>query len=443
MTDSPAAAVVARRIWLALGLVAVAALALFVAGTRTQDHALRASFDAAAGLSKGMDVQLDGLDVGKVHEVRYHGGRAEVVLGIDDGPAWPLPRGTRAVLRHGTLIGSATRRVDLHPGPASAPDLPDGGVIAARDTRTPVEWDEVFGTLDTDTRAAARAAARRGAAVLRGREADLNRGLAAAPVGAEALAGVLDDVAADRAMLDRLVVQADRVTGTLAARRDRVRALVVVARETFGAFAQRSQGVRDTLDALPGALGQATRSLRRVRGTSASLRPVLRQLAPGARELRRLHVELDPALRALREVTPAGLRVTAAARSASAPVRRLLAELGPFLGLQAAPVLEDLAPMLGCITPYAPELTGFLATWNSWNHRRDAQTNYGRFHILEGLPTLTSLPGATPGGAAQFPGLQYSRGLAPGELAGRPKTDERCGYTAALRDPALDPEAGR
>jgi virulence factor Mce-like protein len=436
------AARIARAFWLAVALVAAVALASAVRMSRTSDHAVRASFDAAVGLAPGMDVQLDGLDVGKVKEVSYDGGRAEVVLGINDGPAWPLPRGSKAITRFGTTIGSATRRVDLVLGPRSAAPIPDGGIIAASSTQTAVEWHEVFATLDRDARIDARRLAARGVAVLDRRDDDLNRGLAATPGAVDALDGVLGDLAGDRALLARLIPQTDRVTRTLAARDDAISALVLVAGRTLNSFARRNRDVRATLDALPGTLDALTSSLDRVRHTSRRLRPVLADLGPGARELRTLDRDLAPALRALRAVTPAGLRLAATARRTGTPVERLLAALGPLLGDRAAPVLEALAPMLDCIAPYAPELGGFFATWGSWNHRSDATGNYGRYHIIEGSPSLASLPGASLQTIAKLPGIRYARALAPGELAGRPRELPRCGYTSALRDPSTDPEAG-
>lgn len=434
---------VARRFWRVVALVVAVAVVLAVRASRTSDHAVRASFDAAANLVAGMDVQLDGLDVGKVKEVSYDGGRADVVLGINDGPAWPLPRGSRAILRFGTTIGSATRRVDLVLGPRTAAPIPDGGIVPSSSTATPVEWDELFATFDRKTRASAQRLAARAAEVLERRDDDLNRGLAATPGALDALDGVLGDLAADRALLARLTPQTNRVTRTLAEREDAIHALVLVAGRTLETFARRNRDVGATLDALPDALDQLTTSLGRVRHTSGRLRRVLIALAPGARELRTFDRDLGPALRALRQVTPAGLRLADAATHAGKPVDRMLRVLGPLLGERAAPVLATVTPMLRCIVPYAPEMGGFFATWGSWNHRSDATGNYGRYHIVEGSPSLASLPGADLRSIARLPGIRYRRALTPGELRGQPREIAECGYDGALRDPSRDPEAGR
>jgi phospholipid/cholesterol/gamma-HCH transport system substrate-binding protein len=391
-----------------------------------------------------MDVQLDGLDVGKVRDVSYDHGRADVVLGIDDGPAWPLPRGTRAVLRHGTTIGSATRRVDLVLGPKGAGPIPDGGVMPSSSTQTPVEWDEVLGTFNRKTRATAKVTAARGAVVLDGRAPALAAGLDALPGGTDALAGVLEDLHADRAALDRLFGLTDRVTRTLARHDDAISAVVLVARRTFQTFADRSTAVRRTLSALPPTLAQLSTSLRRLDGTASALTPVLSALAPGARSLRSLDRTLTPAGRSLRGVTSPALGLLAEVDRTSAPLQRLLANLGPLLHDDAIPALRTAAPMLACFTPYAPELAGFLSNQSSWNNHTDGRANYGRYHIIGGPLTLTQIAGGgTPADAAALPGVRYSRAPRPGELAGAPRNIDECGYTPALRDAVKDPQARR
>jgi phospholipid/cholesterol/gamma-HCH transport system substrate-binding protein len=444
MTHRSIVMAVARRFWLAIGIVAVIAGLLAVRASRTTDHSVRASFDAAVGLRSGMDVQLDGLDVGKVREVSYDHGRADVVLGIDDGPGWPLPRGTRAVLRHGTTIGSATRRVDLVLGPKGAPPIPDGGVMPSSSTQTPVEWDEVLGTFDRATRAAAQKAATRGAAVLGGRSPALAAGLDAMPGGSDALAGILEDLHVDRAMLDRLFPLTDRVTRTLARHEDAIRALVLVGRRTLQAFADRSVDVGETLSAFPPALAQVTTSLRRLDRTASGLRPTLAALAPGARSLSTLDRTLTPAIRSLRTVTSPALELVAEVDRAAPPLRRLLADLGPLLHDDGIPALQTAAPMLACFAPYAPELAGFLSNESSWNGRSNGRANYGRYHIIGGSSTLTHPVGAgSLAAAAALPGVLYARALRPGELAGNPRDIDRCGYTPELRDPDKDPQARR
>jgi phospholipid/cholesterol/gamma-HCH transport system substrate-binding protein len=432
----------ARRVWLAAAAIALVAITVIAVRSRVQPHSVHASFESAVDLTTGDDVDLAGIPVGRVAAIRYENGRADVTLGIDDGPAWPLRRGATAALRFGTTIGVATRRIDLVQGPPGTPPITDGGIIPTSDTTTPVEWDQVFGTFDRPTRTAEQLAAREGAQVLVGRAGDLNQGLAALSPGTGSASGVLADLASDRALLARLVPATDRVTGTLAAHAARISALVLVAQQTFGTFAGRMQSVKSALAGLPGALTETTTTLRRLDRSAAGLQPMLAQLAPGARQLRTLGGYLQPALSALEAVAPAGVRAASSAHAAVAPIAKLLPTLGSFLGTDTAPVLGRVNPMLACVVPYAPELAGFLSNWDSWNDHGLGGAVYGRYHIIEGT-SLTPSPPLDTVRAARVPGIRYARALAPGQAGGAPWELGRCGYTSSLLDPTLDPQNGR
>jgi len=442
MSTSSRQAALARLVW-AVALMLAATVVVFLAvRSRQYPHSVHASFQSAVNLGAGDDVDLGGSAVGRVTSVSYDAGRANVTLGIGNGPAWPLRRGATAALRFGTTIGVATRRIDLTQGPPGAPPIPDGGIIPAADTQTPVEWDQVFGTFDSKTRAAEPLAAQRGAETLSGHAADLGRGLAALPSGTGALSGVLSDLASDRARLSSLVPETERVTGTLASHASQISALVLVAQETLTTFASRTQEVQASLAGLPPALAQTQTTLSRLDATASQLRPLLTQLAPGARDLRSLGQKLQPALDGLQVVTPAADQAATAAQAAASPIAALLPTLGRFLGSDTAPVLSPLAPMLGCIVPYAPEIAGFLSNWDSWLDHRDGAPSYGLYHIIEGTSSSPSPP-LTTVLAARMPGVIYSRALAPGEAGGAPWELAQCGYTQTLRNPSSDPQNPR
>ena len=138
--------------WVPICALLLLLFAWWAWGTRRQPHHLRAAFTSAVSITNGLDVQIDGIDVGKVSKVSYDDGQAIVRIGINDD-AWPLHRGTTAALRFGTTLGNGTRRVDLHPGPKNAPELPEDGILTTKDTTTPVEFDQLFDTFDKRTRA--------------------------------------------------------------------------------------------------------------------------------------------------------------------------------------------------------------------------------------------------------------------------------------------------
>ena len=55
-------------------------------------------------------------------------------------------------MRLTSLSGIANRYVDLRLGSATAPKIPNGGVIGTQNTTSAVDLDELFNTLDAPTR---------------------------------------------------------------------------------------------------------------------------------------------------------------------------------------------------------------------------------------------------------------------------------------------------
>jgi virulence factor Mce-like protein len=432
-----------RNPWLVIAGAGAVALALWVHSTRTSDHHLKVAFESATLISPGLDVRLDGVDVGKVSDVAYEDGEAIVTLGIDDGAAWPLRQGTRAAIRFGSTIGSGTRRIDLLPGPASAPPIGDGGVIGREDSITPVEFDQLLDTFKRETRKSARGLAGRGARALAGRGPRLGRGLHEGAGALDQLDRTLGDLAEERDSLRLLTPASARVVDTLALRSDRVRAVVLTGSETMRVFARRSRDVSSALDRLPSGLAEAQTTLRRLDRSAAPLRRLLTGLRPGARRLASIAPALRDALVELRATVPVAQRTVDSALSAAPPVRGLLGAATPFLAGDLDPTLQRATPMLECLTPYTPEFAGWFSTWAGFTKNYDAQGHYGRFHILEGPASITGQQGVTPAQVVSGdPRIVYARERPPGFSAGAPRFIPQCGYTRALLDPTADPELG-
>lgn len=428
------------RPWLVIAGLACATLAWWVVGSRTQDHGLKVAFAAAVNLSPGLDVQIDGVDVGKVRSVELEDGQAVVELGIDDGAAWPLHQGTRAEIRFGTTVGNGTRTVQLHPGPEDAPELPDGGLIAEQRATTPVELDQFFDTMDAPTRARFRRLMDGTGDAIDGKGRPLNAGLAAAPPAVDSLAGVLGELASDQRALAALVVNGDRTTRALAARRGTVGALLETASQTFDAFAKRTDGVRESIDGLAPTLREARTTLGRLSGTLPRLTALVDDVRPGARELTTLATAAAPAVAELRRTADLGVRVLASATAHAPAATRLLRTGGPFLR-QLAAVADGLAPVFACVAPYSAEIAGFLSTWTGYAQNRDARGHYARTHILQGPTSLNDVPTTSAAYVKAVPGVTYAMPRPPGLNEGRPRFLPSCGAGPDALDPAKDPEA--
>jgi ABC-type transporter Mla subunit MlaD len=425
-----------------LALAGVLAFTVWAVRSRHQPHEVRAVFSDAVSLYPGLDVRIDGLDAGKVKKVDYSDGNAVARLGIYDS-SWPLHRGTTATLRFGTTIGNGTRIVDLDPGPASAPELPERGIIPNKDTLEATEFDDVFDTLDAKTRKRMQGAMHGMGRVFGPRAPRLNAGVKASAPGLQAVGGFAGDIARDEMALKSLVANGHRVTSTLAARHAQIADLMSVTSATFRTFAANTAGIRASLDRFPATLRDTRSTLARLDGSVDRVDALMADLRPGAAQLRPLARELRPALNDLRETVPAGVAALRAGRRAGPDLVKLLAQATPFAHA-AAPAFEQLAPIFACLRPYAPELAGLLGTWSSWPSYHDQTAHYGRVQANFGLSEPVIWPKAVKSAKfTKLTGQKYALVRPPGYNSGQPMFMPECGAGPDGLDPNKDPEAGK
>ena len=119
----------------------------------THGYRLHAVFQSSNNLRPGSPVRIAGVNVGKVTDVtRYkHTDLTDVAMEIDDAG---LPIHTDATLKiRPRIFLEGNFFVDLKPGSPSAPDVPENGTIGAAQTATPVQLDELFTALQSNSRA--------------------------------------------------------------------------------------------------------------------------------------------------------------------------------------------------------------------------------------------------------------------------------------------------
>ncbi len=134
--------------------------------------------------SPANDVLIGPAKVGSVKSIGLTpDGQAQVALGIDSS-AGPMHQGTVARVYENSLSGLANKYVVLEPGPADAPKISDGGLILADHTRSLVNLDQLFDTLNPATRAGLRGFIRGEAASIEGRAAEGNQTLQVPRAGA-------------------------------------------------------------------------------------------------------------------------------------------------------------------------------------------------------------------------------------------------------------------
>jgi phospholipid/cholesterol/gamma-HCH transport system substrate-binding protein len=425
--------------WIPLLILGVVVFTLWVISTRSEPYQVRAVFAQAPNLYTGEDVQVDGIDVGKVTSENYVNGQAVVGVGISDRQYSPLHQGTKVILRFGTTIGNGSRYIQVVPGPKSAPAIPNGGIVPIADTVESVEFDQLFNVFNAPTRSAFRAASTGAGNVFGSRAAQLGAGVSAGGPALDALSGFTAELARDQQSLSSLVANGASLTQTLAAHDTQIADLVSNAAGTFNAFASNTSGISRSLDLLPPTLTQVQGTLSRLSGSIGHLNGLVTALAPGAAQLRTMAADLLPAMTDLRATIPVADQTLQVGTSASPQITTLLKEAQPF-SKQASPAFTKLAPMVACIRPYAPELAGLLTTWSSWTQDYDQIGHLGRLDGYTGLASLTSSP-ENSATYAQLSGQGYALIRPPGFNSGQTWFQPQCGDTQAGLTAADDPEA--
>lgn len=429
------------RPWLFIGLAVFVALAVWAKGTRTQPNEVKVVFTEAVSLYNGLDVRVDGLDAGKVTNIENENGLAVVTLGIKDDKIWPLHQGTKAKLRFGSTIGNGTRQIELDPGPDSAPEIPDGGTIANADSIEATEFDDVFDTFDKKTRTALQGTLRGTGDTFGPRAEELGEGVEATPEGLDSLANLTGDLSANEPALRAFVANTFRVTRTLQARRTQLSSLIGGASQTFRAFAQNTDGIKGSLERFPPTVREVRSTLSRLDTSVDSLDGFVKDLKPGATQLGLLSRDLRPALADLKRTIPVAVTTFRTARKTAPGITSLLRQAQPFSD-KAAPVFAELAPAIGCIRPYAPEISALLTQWTSFNQGFDKFGHLGRIWGNFGAAGVTS----NPLNAQEFTsvtGQGYAYPRPPGLDSGKPVFVPECGITADGLDPSKDPEGKR
>ena len=309
---------------------------------KAQGYRMHVSFTEGAQLVSESDVRISGVPVGKVKaiETNRRTGRSDVELEIRPRFA-PVPRDARATLRSKTLLGETY--VELSPGTASGPKVPDGGRLAAGRVSETVDFDEVLRTFDAPTRRALQEGIQSSATALQGRGRDLSAAIGTLSPFAQdgsTLLRVLDD---HEAAVRRLVRDGGTAIGALSERRGELAGLIEDADRLFRVTDRRAASLRAGITALAPFERQAERTVERVSRFQRRADPLVARLAPVAQELsptltdlgrlapdlRALFADLDPLVDASRAGVPALRRTTDALRPALQQVEPLLRETNP------------------------------------------------------------------------------------------------------------------
>ncbi len=390
-------------------MIAGVVVAVVLIGGGGSDYSVSARFENASQLVKGNLVQVSGQQVGKVDRIRItDDGQAEVRFTVSEDYA-PLKVGTIAVIRQTSLSGIANRYIDLQQGPATNAEVRDGGVIAAEDTESAVDIDQLFGIFDPKTRTHTRKVIEGFADMTEGRTRQANEAIRYLNPALSASARFFDELSRNDAELERFVVESSRLVTDVADKREDLSGIIRHFGAVSNTLAQRDQQLASAVNRLPGFLRKSNTTFVNLRATLDDLDPLVRESRPVVRRLRPLLADLRPFAR---DAAPTFRDLSRTIRQdgegndlvelleSQAAVRRIATGPVQANGKERRGALPESTAMLnGSVQPlsyarpYAVDLTGWFDDFST-SGLYDALGSFSRAGLAFSAFTVT--PAATP-----------------------------------------------
>jgi phospholipid/cholesterol/gamma-HCH transport system substrate-binding protein len=335
---------------------------------------LKAEFSSAQAVTpgQGQTVTIAGINVGQVSGSELESGRAIVTMQVDEKYAPLIHPDASLLLRPRTGLQDMTIEVD--PG-TGGEEVEEGSTLPLASSQPNVQPDQIFASLDGDTRSFLQLllqAASKGLAGDNGRK--LAAGLKRFEPFARDLARINGALAKRRQNIRRAITNFGLLSQELGDRDTRLAEFVRSSNDVLGSFARQEASLRATLRELPGALSETRRAL--VSGDRFAL-----QLGPGSRRMIPAARALGPALREVRPlfrntVGPIRNQIRPFTRDVQRPLRHVKQLAKPLAKTSTglARSFEDLNRLFNAIAynPPGSAQEGYLF-WLSWlNHNTNA-----------------------------------------------------------------------
>lgn len=395
-------------------VIVAAGFITFVAGTAASGlpweskTEVKAAFETVGSLKPGNDVRENSLRVGQVKSIEYHGGKAVATLQLDGDQ--PVYRDARAAIWDQSAL--AKRFVELHRGTERSGEL-GGGTIPTSRTASAADLDDVLNVFDPETRTKLGGAVRELGVGTGGHSQNLHDLLDTAPDLLNDAGTVSSALAGEEAQLPELLGETDRLVSQFQGHESRLGSLVGNLGETVDAVAvDDGAPLGQSLHSLPPTLNEVNGALDALRTPLADTKQAMSSLEDGADALGKATPDVRGVLREgvgpLEKVPPVGERAVPAVEDLTGTV----ADLRP-LAPRLSQGLDDLAPPLEVLAPYAHDVVGFFGNANSMVSTSLAPG----VHVARlGL----SIPGISvaTGGVVQDPGSHRVPYPAPGAAEG-------------------------
>jgi ABC-type transporter Mla subunit MlaD len=326
---------------------------------KAKTYEITVPFNEATQLAQQSDVRISGVSVGKVQNIEESpdGQQAQATIDIEDKYA-PIPTGTRAILRTKTLLGETY--VELTPGNADGPKLPDGASLANANVAESVQLDEIFRTFDTRTRAAFQEWMQEGAVAISGRGQSFSNALAEFDPFFTEFDRVFRLLDTQRLAVKQLFSNGAVSLRALRGREGQLAELIRNSNAVFQTTAARNRDIEALFRAFPTFQDESRLTFNRLKAFALNSDPLFRQLVPAAEQL-------SPTLIAFSNLAPQakglfeGLEtVIDRAPSGFSATRKFFRGDFPVLLRALDPFLRNVNPILTGLGLYKNEVTGLL-----------------------------------------------------------------------------------
>ena len=288
-----------------IAAIVLVALILFSGGVGG-GYRVKARFLNAGQLVRGNPVQVGGVPIGSVKGIKItDNGQAEVELSIDGDHA-PLRQGTRAEIRQFSQSGLANRYVDLTLPPNTDDTIPDGGLIDTDKTVTQVDLDELYNTLDPETRRSLQDFFKGSAAQWRDVSDEANVGFQYLNPALSTSRRLFNELTKDTPLLQRFLVDSSRMVSALAERRDDLASLIGNLNDTTRALGSQKEALAESIGRLPPFMRRANTTFVNLRSTLDQVdplveasKPVAKRLGPFLSQARAFAADAEPTVRDL------------------------------------------------------------------------------------------------------------------------------------------------
>ena len=391
----------------AIVLVAVVVI-LLSAGPSYQ---VKAVFINASQIVTGDQVTVAGNSIGSVSGISLTpDGRAQLTLTIKNSTFSPLHQGTEATVRQTSLSGVANRYVDLRLGSASAPEIPDHGVIGTADTTSAVDLDQLFNTLNPPTLKGLQDVFQGSASQYAGRGRQAQQAWAYLNPAIASSSALFAELDRNTSQFTDFIVKSSGLVTTLSRRSSDLSGLVDNLSQTTQALAAQRDALGQSIRQLPGFMRLGDATFVNVRRALDALTPLVDATRPVAPKLQQLLAALGPLAR---EALPT-VRTLSAAITRPGPDNDLtdLTRLGAPLAAatvdpvrvdgkrrpgafpQSTTALNDFTPELATARPYAVDLTGWF---EGFSHPGTIDANGGSSRVAATLSVLSPADSALLG----------------------------------------------